>query len=42
MEASVPARKVEVSTDAIEQVRAKTPARILAGRAGGSYRTELS
>ena len=31
MEASVPARKVEVSTDAIEQVRAKTPARILAG-----------
>ncbi len=33
-------RKVEVSPDAVDRVRAKTPARILTGRAGGSYRTE--
>ncbi len=40
MEATIPTRKVQVPPDSIERVRAKTPARILAGRAGGSYRTE--
>ncbi len=30
----------EPALDAIERVRARTPARILAGRAGGSYRSE--
>lgn len=41
MEASVPASNInEPPPNAIDRVRAKTPARILAGRVGASYRTE--
>jgi len=41
MEPSFPAPNAgEPSSDAIERVRASTPARILTGRAGGSYQTE--
>lgn len=41
MEAPVPGRNaVKPKPDAMELIRSKTPARILAGRAGGSYRTE--
>ncbi len=41
MEASFPARNFdEPLPNTIDRVRAKTPARILAGRAGASYRTE--
>jgi ethanolamine ammonia-lyase small subunit len=41
LEDPLPAQKVEAAAaDLMDQARAKTPARILAGRAGGSYRTE--